>query len=547
MIRRRACLVLAGAIGVGACSGPDVVIDHVPAPDTITVGNLKAHHEYLADDARAGRMTGEPGYDAAAQYVADRFAAFGLEPGTPDGFFQPVPLISYRIDPESPEFVLHLNGTDTRFAYRDDFTARSDKVRTHSSRTAEVVYVGFGVHAPELGYSDYDGVDVGGRLVALFDGAPASFPHNERAYYSSSRSKAREAVGRGAVGTISLRSRIAQKRMSWERVKELAGTRPSMTWVSAGGAAANYFPELEVGAGVSAATAAQLFAAAPISFAQALDAAETARPASTPLGISVTISSRTRHERIASPNVVGLVRGADPRLRDEYVVYSAHLDHLGTGVAEDGDGIYNGAYDNAMGVALMLETARAMSLAPPRRSVLFIAVTGEERGLLGSDYYANYPSVPIERIVANVNLDMPLFLYPLADLIAFGAEHSSLDAVVDRAAGAEGFSLTPDPIPEETLFVRSDQYSFVRQGVPSIFLVPGFASTDPSIDGQAAFSAFLAKHYHRPSDDLSRPVDWDSARRFARANLRIGTEIGNSDRAPRWNDGDFFGERFARR
>ncbi len=552
MSSARSAALIACALGIFACSAPDVIIDYAPddylhSPDAITVENLEAHLAYLADDARAGRMTGEPGYDDAARYVADRFEEFGLEPGTPGGWFQPVPLISYRVDPESPEFVLHEDGGDTHFAYPDDFTARSDKVRTQSARTAEVVYVGFGVHAPDLGYSDYDGVDVSGRIVALFDGAPATFPHNERAYYSSSRSKAREAVRRGAVGAISLRSRLAQRRMGWERIKMLAGTRPSMTWVSADGRAANYFPELEVGAGISAATAARLFASAPISFEQALDAAEDARPASTPLGISVSISSRTVHERIESPNVVGIVRGTDATLDEEYVVYSAHLDHLGTGVPEDGDGIYNGAYDNAMGISLMLETARAMSMAPPRRSVLFLAVTGEERGLLGSDYYANYPSVPIDSVVANVNLDMPLFLYPVADVIAFGAEHSSLDAVVERAATAEGFTLTADPIPEETLFVRSDQYSFVRQGVPAIFLVPGFTSRDPGMDGQAAFSAFLKNHYHRPSDDLTQPVDWDSARRFARTNMRIGTAIGNADRRPHWNDGDFFGERFQRR
>ena len=258
------------------------------------------------------------------------------------------------------------------------------------------------------------------------------------------------------------------------------------------------------------------------------------------------MSRRTSQEEITSPNGVGVIRGTDPELADEFVVFSAHLDGLGRGAPEDGDDIYNGAYDNAMGVALMIETARALAKAPPRRSVLFLAVTGEERGLLGSDYFAHYPTVPSASLVANVNLDMPLFLYPLADLVAFGAEHSSLKAPVAAAAEAEGFLLTPDPLPEETLFVRSDQYSFVRKGVPAVFLVSGFNSADEALDGEELFRAHLTTHYHRPSDDLELPVDWDSALRFARTKARIGQLVGNDDLRPTWNEGDFFGEKFGR-
>jgi Zn-dependent M28 family amino/carboxypeptidase len=175
---------------------------------------------------------------------------------------------------------------------------------------------------------------------------------------------------------------------------------------------------------------------------------------------------------------------------------------------------------------------------------LFVTVTGEERGLLGSDYFAHYPTVPVDSMVANVNLDMPLLLYPLADVIAFGAEHSSLERVIETAIAAEHFALTPDPIPEEVLFIRSDQYSFVRRGIPSVFLVPGFTSADPAIDGGALFREHLSTHYHRPSDDSSRPVDWDSALRFARANVRIGLAVAEENRRPAWNEGDFFGARF---
>ncbi len=511
----------------------------------ITRDSIEAHLVYLADDAREGRMTGQPGHEAAARYVADRFAELDMEPAGENGWYQQVPLISYRIDTESTSVITHRDGEDTELVYRENYGMAGDKVRGATTVRGQVVYVGYGTHAPELGYSDYDGIDVEGKIVALFRGAPATLPHNERAYYASSRTKAQEAVSRGAIGSVGLRSRLSQQRMPWERYKKLTGTKPGMAWVNLSGEATDYFPQLLGTVTISAATATKLFAGTPIAFADALAAIEASRPSSTPLGLEMTLSRNTLHEQITSPNVIGVVRGSDPVLADEYVVFSGHLDGLGRGVPENDDDIYNGAYDNAMGIALMLEAARALAAAPPRRSVLFIAVTGEERGLLGSDYFAHYPTVPTAALVANVNLDMPLFLYPVADLIAFGSEHSSLEAVVAEAAVAEGFVLSPDPLPEETLFVRSDQYSFVRKGVPSAYLVPGFTSSDPNVDGASLFRDHLKNYYHRPSDDLSRSIDWDSAVRFARANARIGYLIADADDRPAWNEGDFFAIKFA--
>lgn len=539
--------LIALCTAAGCSDGPEaVVVDRDSAITAVNKQNIAAHVAFLADDARAGRMAGEPGYEEAARYVADQFADLGLVPGGEDGWFQQVPLISNRIDEESTTLIAHRDGEDTALQYKEHFTMSGDKVREENNVRAEVVYVGFGVHAPELGYSDYDGVDVDGKIVAIFGNAPATFPHNERAYHSSGRTKAKLAVERGAVGTIALMSKRMEEYYPWERVKREAGTRPGMAWVTLTGEAADYYPELLGGAMISVDVARDLFAGTPITFDEAREATEASRPASTPLGFEVTLARKTKHEVITSPNVVGIVRGTDPMLADEYVVYSAHLDHNGIGAAVNGDTIYNGAYDNAMGSSLLIETARVFAAAPPRRSVLFIAVTAEERGLLGSDYFAHYPTVPTESMVANVNLDMPLFLYPVADIIAFGSEHSSLEATVEDAIRAEGFKLTPDPMPEENIFRRSDQYSFVRKGVPATFLVPGYTSLDPDIDGEAVVKEHRKHHYHQPSDDLSRPVDWDSAVRFGRANARIGYAIANDDARPTWNDGDFFGEMFAR-
>jgi Zn-dependent M28 family amino/carboxypeptidase len=261
-----------------------------------------------------------------------------------------------------------------------------------------------------------------------------------------------------------------------------------------------------------------------------------------PLGFEVTLNRETTHARISSPNVVGLLPGTDPELADEYVVYTAHLDHTGRTTAPiDNDDINNGMYDNAMGTAIMIEAARALAANPPRRSTLFVALTAEESGLLGSDYFAHYPPVPKESIIANVNMDMPLFLFPLDEIVAFGAEHSTLGAVADAAAAAEGFTLVPDQMPEEILYSRSDQFSFVRQGIPAIWLDTSLNSSDPDIDGPAAVNDHRKNHYHKPSDDLSRPIDWDAALRFTRANARIGWGVGNNDARPTWNEDSFYG------
>ncbi len=524
-----------------------------PAPGSLEQGlalidrdGIEAHLKYLADDALMGRMTGTPEYDEAAAYVAGQFEEIGLESGGDDGWYQQVPMLARRIDVDSARFIFHQDDVEKAQRWKEDFVMGGDTVRADTNITAEVVFVGFGIHAPDMNYSDYAGIDVEGKIIAAFGGAPDSFPHNERAFYSSRLTKAEEAVARGAVGSIGLRSRTDQRRYTWKRISENAGIRPGMSWVNLSGEAANYFPELQGGAMLNVPPAHELFSRAPISFEQALDAADAGTPLSTPLGTEITLARKTDHESITSPNIIGILRGSDPELADEYVVFTAHLDHVGIGAPVNGDTIYNGMYDNAMGTSLLIETARAFAAMPepPRRSIMFIALTGEERGLVGSDYFAHYPTVPSDSLVANVNLDMPLLLYPLADVIAFGSEHSSLEQIIGEVVVEEGFVLAPDPVPEEVLFIRSDQYSFVKKGVPSVFLVPGFTSTDPEIDGGALFNQHLQTHYHQPSDDLSRPIDWDSALRFARANVRIGYAIADTDDKPTWNDGDFFGEKF---
>jgi len=319
-----------------------------------------------------------------------------------------------------------------------------------------------------------------------------------------------------------------------------------MSWIDERGEVADFHPELLGNANFSRQSAEQLFENAPLTFDEALDAADEARPMSHPLGIEVTMYRGAEHDRIASPNVIGILRGSDPVLSQEYVVYSTHLDHLGIGRPVAGDSIYNGMYDNAIGVSVTIEVARTLASleVKPRRSIVFVAVTGEEHGLLGSDYFAQHPTVPGPDIVGSINIDMPMFLFPMNTVTGYGAEHSSLEGLTTEEALKEGFEYIPDPYPDEVYFIRSDQYSFVRQGIPSVYLAEGIGSSDPSIDGRAVLDAFFGTHYHAPSDDLSQPIVWETAIRFARAGVRVGYRIAMEDQRPTWNEGDFFGGKF---
>jgi Zn-dependent M28 family amino/carboxypeptidase len=251
-----------------------------------------------------------------------------------------------------------------------------------------------------------------------------------------------------------------------------------------------------------------------------------------------------------SPNVVAKLPGSDPTLREEYVVYTAHLDHLGIGKPVNGDGIYNGALDNGSGSADLLEVARAFSrMNPrPRRSILFVSVTGEEAGLLGSDYFAHYPTVKKSSIVANVNMDEDLMLWPLKDVIVYGADHSSLGREVNEAAARLHLTVSPDTQPEQVFFIRSDQYSFVKQGIPAVFPVPGFKSDDAKINPAKIFAKWEQTRYHQPSDDMNQPgLDFAEAARFARFNLLVGYLVAQKTERPTWKKGDFFGEHYGKK
>jgi len=520
-----------------------------PAQDPAAAERIHAAVAFLADDLLEGRAAGTRGYDIAAHFVATQFQLLGLKPGGAKGqWFQPIDLIeATSLIPEAG-LSLDRDGQTVTLNSSADFLPGLDYHALKSSVTGEPVFVGFGVHAPELKHDDFANVDLKGRIAVVLSGGPPTFPSESRAHHAAGLTKNAELVRHGAIGVITVRTPGDEKRVPWERLVQ-SSWRPGMRWIGSDGQPVDAWPELKRTATLSPEGAAKLFAGASKSLEQVFADAEQGRVQDVKLPGRVTLSGQTLHNRRESTNVVGILEGDDPVLKHEYVVLSAHLDGLGRGAAVNGDAIYNGALDNATGVAVMLEVARSLRASPERlkRSVIFVAVTAEERGLLGSDVFARNPMIEGGRIVADINMDMPVMLAPTADLVAVGAEHSSLGPIAARAAAAENFALTPDPTPEENIFVRSDQYMFVRQGVPSIFLCAGIRSRDPNIDLGSLAKEFRDHRYHMPSDDLSQSIHYPSLAGLARVNVRIVREVANAAARPSWNPGDFFGERFSKK
>lgn len=519
-----------------------VTSDFTPSPTAI-----KAHMTFLADDLMEGREAGTRGYDIAANYVASQYAQLGVKPGGDNGsYLQQVPLTAYRAVSEGAVSYSGAGGKSGSLIFGEDYLPSAQAFKSEVSLTAPLVFVGYGVVAPERGRDDYAGLDVKGKIVVYLSGAPTSFQTEERAHYGNNTTKRVEAANRGAVGAMVMPTTSSEKRRPFAR--GVPGYKEwRMTWRDA-----QDMPYVRGGEASGLATlslkgAAKLFVGAPTPLESILAAAETPQGAvkGFDLATNVTVQLKTEIEKRQSSNVVGLIEGSDPTLKAQTVILSAHLDHIGIDDHGKGpDKINNGALDNASGIATLLEVARGFkeSKVRPKRSIVLLAVTAEEKGLIGSEYFANHPTVPKADIAADVNLDMPVLLYDFQDVIAFGAERSSMGPAVARAAGRVGVALSPDPLPDEGLFTRSDHYRFVEQGVPSVFLMTGFKN-----GGEKGFKDFLATHYHKPGDDLNQPIDYKAAARFALVNYEIARELANAPARPTWNKGDFFGNLFGKK
>lgn len=507
---------------------------------------FRAHMAFLADDLLEGRGTGKRGHEIAARYVAAEFEAMGLKPAGNDGtYYQRVPLREITVEPDKCAISITENGLTSELKWGDDFIMRGGEVNPDASVQAAITFVGYGVRTPDGEYDDYAGVDVRGKIVALLVGAPPSLSSELQAHLSAGREKLRSARDHGAIGIIFLGSPRNEKILPWPRVV-IGAAFPSMHWLGPDDLPGDSFPEIQVLAGLSQAASEKLFQYSTKSWTDVLRDADASKAQAFPLPVSARMRVASHYEAITSPNVVAVLPGSDPRLSQEYVVYTAHVDHLGIGKPINGDSIYNGAADDASGTAALLVIANAFrSMAhAPARSIMFLGVTAEEKGLLGSDYFAHFPTVPIRSIVADINMDGASLFYTFRDLVAFGATDSTLDGVVQRNAARLGLKVSPDPDPEQHYFVRADQYSFVRQGVPSVFISEGDEARDTKFNAKKFNQEWVATRYHAPSDDMSQPMDLDASVEFMQVDFLVGYDIAQDPQRPMWKSGDFFGETF---
>jgi Zn-dependent M28 family amino/carboxypeptidase len=490
------------------------------------------HIQYLAADELAGRETGSEGHRQAAQYVARAFTRAGLKPGGAQGYFQSVKLISRKVVEEQSSLSLVRNGKEESVVLGEEATL-SMGIEHAPKLEAPLVFIGYGLTVPEMNYDDLSGLDLHGKVVMLLSGGPTEIPGTLRAHHQSGRW--RYLTRAGAIGVITIQNSIGQD-IPWERSK-LARFRPSLTLADS---------NLEENAGqrlavtINPARAAKFFAGSGHTIEEILKIAETGKPLprfALPSSVRATVKFEKR--TVESQNVVGILPGLDPKLKNETIVLSAHLDHVGKGEPINNDPIYNGAMDNASGIATLLEAAQSFKDRKQqfRRTVVFLAVTAEEHGLRGSRYYAAHPAVGHQTIVANINIDMFLPLFPLRSLIVQGLEESNLADDVRQVARRIGIEVLSDPEPERRAFVRSDQYSFIKRGVPAISLKVGFTKDSPEHE---ILKRWRKERYHAPSDDLNQPMDLDAAERFNQAYIRIVEAVANRPDRPRWNNNSFF-------
>jgi len=500
-----------------------------------------AHVTTLAGDNMQGRNTGSEAYMAAARYVAGQFETVGLRPAGGDGYFQPVEFLSRQIDEANSTLALVRDGALVPLTL-GEHAYFNNRIALAPETEAPLVFAGYGLSIPDFGHDDLKAIDLKGKIAVYIAGAPSNIPGAVQAHFSSAAERAKAFAAAGAIGAIS----IANPRnadVPWAR-SSAARLQPAMALADA---KLDSSALLRFGAIFNPVHAQMLFDGSPQTVTALLALADEGKPLPAfPLAASVRARTALRTAPASSPNVAAVLEGSDPKLRNEYIVLSAHLDHTGVNPALKGDQIFNGAMDNASGIATLIEVAREFTgprqLRKPARSILFLAVTGEEKGLLGSRYFANRPTVPAASIVANVNFDMFLPLHPMKYVMALGLEESTLRAPLERAARASGVTVQTDPEPLRNRFIRSDQYNFILQGAPALALKVGYAPGSPE---EKLHKDWLRTRYHAPSDDLSQPVDFSAAVTFNRLVTNLVREIAADSRRPRWNGKSFF-KRFAR-
>ncbi len=481
----------------------------------------------LASDATQGRQPGSPGYAMAADYVVERFKALGLAPaGDGGGYLQQVAFEDQVIDHAgSTAALVAADGTKLPLAMGADLLVSPGGAARPASVEAPLVFIGYGLKLP--GHDDFAGVDLKGKIAVVISGGPADVSGPVKSANRSDRVKFLAEAG--AVGLISLTT-PAQVEIPWVRQKLLA----SQSGMYFADAALRETPDGFFSARLDPGRSEALFTGSGHSFAQLAALADASQPVpgfALPQRLQATVAAR--RSALTSPNLVAKLAGSDPKLRAEHVVISAHLDHVGVGEAIAGDRIYNGAMDDASGVASVLDIATRLKAGKrPKRSILFVIVTAEEKGLLGSHYYAQRPTVAKASIVADLNFDMPLPLWPLKLVLVQGDGESTLGDVARRVAAMQGLALTPDALPERNSFTRTDQFSFVKAGVPALAFKFGFTKDSPEFTIERDWRA---NRYHSPSDDLAQPgVMQDEIIKLDDFVTAIARDVANASARPAW-------------
>ena len=503
--------------------------------DSISGQAIYNHLKILADDSLQGRGVGSTGERIAAEYITRQFQKYGLEKiPSEDSFYQDIPMHgSYPL--ESSELTLY-SGADTfKLKYAEDYFLYRSGQQTFIPVSLPLVFVGYGIIAPEYDYNDYQSVNVEGKIVVYIDGEPLSededyFNGKFPTIYSYPESKRKIALGRGAAGTIQISLNGAD---SWESViKDFSFEDVTLA----------YSPSSNLSVILNPDIAYILFSESGFTFRDILDMHLNHSMKSFELKPRLKFKGVFKERDFLASNVIGIIRGSDPELNDTYLIVSAHYDHLGIGLPVDGDSVYNGALDNAIGVSVLLELAKSFSELniKTKRSIIFIATTGEEKGLLGSIYYTDNPIVPLYKTIADVNIDGVAFFRDFKSLIGIGSEYSTLGDFLKITA--EKYDLTLQGIPPQfrnfDAFNNSDQLAFAMAGIPSIIVLEGLKNLTKTEDEVVdAFINYFNTNYHSPFDDLKQNIDKEAAAKHAKVLFDFCYELADQFKTPEWKSG----------
>jgi len=491
--------------------------------------------KYLADDSLEGRDTGSEGLRKAQVYTVEKFQKAGLEPAGTNGFYQPVTFAQYELDEAKSTLALVTNGETKSLSFADEafFSTRA----THESvqLAAPLVFVGYGLKIPEKNLDELAGLDLKGKIVVYIAGSPSDIPTALASHYQTAGERWKSLRAAGAIGVVSILN-PASMDIPWSRIA-LNRNHPAMDLV---GAEFDETPGLKVGVIFNPAAAESLFAGSGHTFTEIAALAKDRKPLPHfALTTTLKADGKVLTTKVESANLVGKLPGTNPALKDQFVVLSAHIDHIGIGAPINGDKIYNGAMDDGSGSALVMDIAASLKTYPEKlgRSIIFLLVTAEEKGLLGSKYFAAHPTVPAKSIVADINVDMFLPIVPLKILKIEGIEESDLGMNAAKIAQSMGIKPIADPEPLRNAFIRSDQYSFIKKGVPAVKVDVGFELGTPE---QKIFKEWLTNRYHAPSDDVNQPVDLQAAATYEEFTRRLLISTANEPAKPQWKADSFF-------